>query len=320
MMSGHRSSTLLLLFIFALCVILSLSAFSSSTTTTSTTTTKNGVAIRQRDDPTTTGHPLVIIQPQLIPPPPTESINKEVPSETKPHTTPADTIDMCSHIVLKNKRLFAYGDSLTAGAYWNIPKRKLRYHPYKTHLERLLRSHFRDPQINVTHKGYPGWPSGALQGVFETEFVKQHTATPFDACILLGGTNDVLQSRSVSKAVENIVKMHRLCHAHNVPSVALLLPPIDFSFGPFVKGLTDFCSPPQPNVVQMNRKKLNEGIVSGLALLSSSSSSSSCGIIDPQSRLKHDAGHRALWHDCVHPTSDGYEIVAQLIFEHLKKR
>ena len=188
-----------------------------------------------------------------------------------------------------------------------MPRRKLRYNPYKVPLEKklLLR------EINVSHIGFQGATTGGLRSFLETHFPNKTRATPFDACILLAGTNDILQNKDLKEAMDNIRAMHKVCHP--LPTVVITLPRFNFPFGPH-SDLFPYCSPKNPSQQISQRRKLN-------VMIRAYGKETGCGVVDTDA-IPHDEklASKDLWFDCVHPTEKGYAILADMIAAHLKSR
>jgi len=130
------------------------------------------------------------------------------------------------------KKVFCYGDSLTAGT--SPPFHEL--FPYGPHLEselkRLVPS---DVSPIVRWSGYPGWcattmadpstldgPSG-LRTFLRN--ISAKTGSPASLCIILAGTNDLAYETDSQPIVDAILTLHRASHGEEVPTVAVAIPP-----------------------------------------------------------------------------------------------
>lgn len=136
------------------------------------------------------------------------------------------------------KRVFCFGDSLTAGT--TRPSHQL--YPYGRYLEEALRSDF-DTEISVRWKGFPGWTSSSLlQDAGFADFLDrekqdrnqlsekpnqiEEELPPFDLVIVLAGTNDLAHDYSSDEIVESIQGIHQLALDKGcTKTLALGIPP-----------------------------------------------------------------------------------------------
>lgn len=119
----------------------------------------------------------------------------------------------------------AYGDSLTAGTSDG------GLFPYAKHLQETLEG---DGQ--VYHRGLPGWtteqmmiePNDPVTGLasFLSSILSREPT--IHLCIILAGTNDIGYRYPVDLIVRNLLNLHGLCHAREIPTLALGIPPSGF--------------------------------------------------------------------------------------------
>ena len=148
----------------------------------------------------------------------TLSIQKLMMSSTSPSSTDPQDI---------TKRIFCYGDSLSAGT--SPPYDQL--FPYGPHLEKELNENLyksNNKSVVVRWRGLPGWTSSAMvEYINDTNFglqpVLDGISNPsLSLVIILAGTNDIggltssMTSNTdnnvdVSLAVEPIIKLHQEC-------------------------------------------------------------------------------------------------------------
>jgi len=121
------------------------------------------------------------------------------------------------------KRVFCFGDSLTAGT--SPPRHDL--YPYAKYLENALTSREGPAEITVGWKGFPGWTSSLLltdAGFADilndakrkrtpeesSQIQIDQGLAPFDLVIILAGTNDLAHSTSADPIFEDIKSIHNL--------------------------------------------------------------------------------------------------------------
>jgi lysophospholipase L1-like esterase len=157
---------------------------------------------------------------------------------------PIDTI--LSGLKAAEKRVFCFGDSLTAGT--SPPGHEM--YPYALNLETALELQDAGPPgaaivaTNVHFRGYPGWTASLLRtdaGLdsiltkFEQlrteEHVDQndpdldHLPPPFDVVIVLAGTNDMAHESDPEIIFQSIRGIHEMALAKGCPTIALGIPP-----------------------------------------------------------------------------------------------
>jgi lysophospholipase L1-like esterase len=141
---------------------------------------------------------------------------------------------------LAPKRVFCFGDSLTAGTsppgYEN--------HPYALDLERALGP--LGPEegggVKISWKGFPGWTSSSLltdagfssvlsaaaeQRTNEAEQAEKPSPPPppFDLVVVLAGTNDLAYSFESEEIFDSIRGIHEMALVLGCSTIALGIPP-----------------------------------------------------------------------------------------------
>jgi lysophospholipase L1-like esterase len=160
------------------------------------------------------------------------------------------------------KKVFCFGDSLTAGT---SPPYERELFPYATHLEEALRtrstststSNDNDNNNDACHlssstsvvvrwRGFPGWQAttlrddGGLATFLSNLIVKQQQQTsegddekekqqppipPLDLIIILAGTNDLAYENDPSIIFNNVKDIHEIAHSNGCKTIALGIPP-----------------------------------------------------------------------------------------------
>ena len=129
------------------------------------------------------------------------------------------------------KKVFCYGDSLTAGTSPPLPE----LFPYGPHLESELRRLMPDASPIVRWSGYPGWcattmadpstldGSSGLRTFLRT--ISAKTGSPASLSVILAGTNDLAYESDFRPIVDAILALHRASHGEGVPTAAVGIPP-----------------------------------------------------------------------------------------------
>lgn len=132
---------------------------------------------------------------------------------------------------MQQKKVFCYGDSLTAGT--SPPLAEL--HPYGPHLESELKRLVPDLSPVVRWSGYPGWTATAMAEGSTLDgpsglrtFLRNidaKTGSPASLCVILAGTNDLTYEVEAQPILDAIVSLHRACHGEGVRTAAVGIPP-----------------------------------------------------------------------------------------------
>lgn len=130
------------------------------------------------------------------------------------------------------KKIFCYGDSLTAGT---TPGREPHLFPYAPMLETQLKQEHQNESFAVRWKGFPGWMAASMvenqlvDGVGLRALIQNKG---IDLCVLLAGTNDLGMLLSTesdkNKAAEviaqSIMSLHDIAHEEGVLTLAIGIP------------------------------------------------------------------------------------------------
>ena len=129
---------------------------------------------------------------------------------------------------VEHPRVLAFGDSLTAGCCGRPP------HPYATALCAELRRGCNASAAECVALGHPGQTAARLvadldrpdAGLRDALARARRGGEPFDACVLLAGTNDLLRREgSPDEIAAHLATLHGACHAAGARSVAIAIPP-----------------------------------------------------------------------------------------------
>jgi lysophospholipase L1-like esterase len=134
------------------------------------------------------------------------------------------------------RRIFCFGDSLTAGT---SPPGFQNY-PYALHLEAALNQKKSKTSgavvVQVRHLGYPGWTSEQLledaddEGGLRTTILRIQDPS-LSLVVLLAGTNDLGYRCSVEDIVNSITSLHQLCYQEGIPhTIAIGIPPSGYQY------------------------------------------------------------------------------------------
>ena len=138
------------------------------------------------------------------------------------------SVRMCTSTTMVPLRVFAYGDSLTAGTFEMEAPDAL--FPFAPHLEAALKAMVGDAVV-VRHRGLPGWTAGAMLQSIDDDVaglrgsLRRICNPPASLAIILAGTNDLGCKASVDEIVEALLGLHRAAHTVNVPTLAVGIPP-----------------------------------------------------------------------------------------------
>lgn len=132
---------------------------------------------------------------------------------------------MCAAKQQQPLRIFAFGDSLTAGCY----RYGQAYHPYAINLTRLLES------ANIPTKIDQQGKNGEFAVQVMPNRLRDHLAKSpsYDWIILLGGTNDIIHRTPAEKIFrEGLQPMYEMCLNHGdgrAKLVILTTPELEFN-------------------------------------------------------------------------------------------
>jgi lysophospholipase L1-like esterase len=185
----------------------------------------------------------------------------------------------------------------------------------------------------------PGGTSGQLLRHTEEQlmsYVRAIGKTP-DFCIVQAGTENALHLHgTVNNTVDNIKALHRVCSINNtVPTVSLLLPPLQFDVGGANPDMTYYCTQQRHD---LNKRVQSEMFVDAVndklkawhreaaqqgAMVGGGGG---CGYVSWED-LPAPVGVRynhvsyspdAIWSDCAHLSPKGYAVMGRIIVSHLR--
>ena len=186
------------------------------------------------------------------------------------------------------RRIFCYGDSLTAGY---VPSTG-EFFPYAKVLQEYL--DIMHAHVEVDYKGLSGWRAedlvkgdGTLQKRLESG---QRDAEPVDMVIILAGTND-LGKADDEKIFKSVWKIHSICHKENVATIAISVP-------------SSIIQKNSPSLAQ-TRANLNNSIKSQCRLLSQ------CTYVECPVVYTQETKETLFSFDGLHFTKEGYSQLAK---------
>jgi acyl-CoA thioesterase I len=122
-------------------------------------------------------------------------------------STPLLSLTM-SNTFTNHTTLLCFGDSLTHGMYILPTGEWDRVHPYSLHLQTLF------PSTRVIERGITG--ENLSQMLLRLPNLLQEIQP--EVVIILGGTNDLQDKRDASSIIVDLMKLHKLCHGHQLPN------------------------------------------------------------------------------------------------------
>jgi len=134
------------------------------------------------------------------------------------------------------KKIFCYGDSLTAGT---TPGKEPQLFPYARSLEQELKTIDSNMNIAVRWRGLPGWTAAAMVNQQDVDGVGLRHALSnkgVDLAVILAGTNDlgyVFQSQmevdlAAREITRSVTSLHTVAHTEGVRTLAISIPDSGF--------------------------------------------------------------------------------------------
>eukprot|EP00112_Aurelia_sp_Birch-Aquarium-sp1_P020721 Seg540.10 transcript_id=Seg540.10/GoldUCD/mRNA.D3Y31 product="hypothetical protein" protein_id=Seg540.10/GoldUCD/D3Y31 len=201
---------------------------------------------------------------------------------------------------LRPYRILCFGDSLTEGWHNN----GFKFHPYTIRLAELFKANGKD-NVELINRGLSGETVHPEMVTRLPAILKRES--PFNLAIILGGTND-LAFLSTAKKVglfENIKTLHEMAHEKGVKTCALTIPNASFDMLPTFAEYVNY------------REDVNKRIREFV-----SQKSEMVCLVDLSSKLPmfgvSDEDLSKYWDDDLHFTPQGYDRMAELIFEVIK--
>eukprot|EP00754_Rhynchopus_humris_P007278 Rhum_TRINITY_DN13396_c0_g2::Rhum_TRINITY_DN13396_c0_g2_i1::g.59743::m.59743 len=228
----------------------------------------------------------------------------------RPVPTVPPALGYCARsLAVRTRRLLCFGDSLTAGAYFEASGR-LAYHPYGAELARLLGGGW-----TVEARGYPGWKVGDLEAHLPSLAAQKFSHKEYDGVVVLSGANDLMLSTAsaeavaaaslrLAEAVRRHVRVGWVVHLKNP-----LLVPSRRSRARKLQKLQFYCQ---------NAAKTNSRLrAANRALQRMLGGGAGCRLLDPFDALSMARNLSRVWADCLHPTPAGSDMLARHIAERL---
>ncbi|PYH85715.1 SGNH hydrolase [Aspergillus uvarum CBS 121591] len=193
----------------------------------------------------------------------------------------------------KSLSILCFGNSLTAGYYnWG-----LEYHPYAWKLEERLKAAFPTHTIRIDVDGLPGDLVNSPPGRFLPRLEQKCAAASYDWVIMLGGTNDLGYMYPAEKIFPGLIQAWTTAIKSGANVLALTVP----ECGAVHQRLNNA------------RAELNSQILSYDA--------DSFYAFDLHKEVPYHSAAQdfkeKIWDDGVHMKPDGYDLVGNLIADHL---
>lgn len=135
---------------------------------------------------------------------------------------------MSSKPSLQQYRIFAFGDSLTAGTSG------YELYPYAPYLESSInqKGALDGKEVIVRHRGLPGWTAKEMLNNLDDGRAGLRSAIrgienpSLALVIILAGTNDMGYGFGEQEITANILKLHKVCFDEGIPrTIAIGIPP-----------------------------------------------------------------------------------------------
>lgn len=202
------------------------------------------------------------------------------------------------------KSILAFGDSLTKGLYGVD-----RYNPYTIHLQELLQED-NNKNNDVKKERYAVYNEGVNGECACGEMTKRLPATldryndqkkKIDLVIILGGTNDLLRSQCAKKCdiFENIKQLHKTVHDRQMKSVVVTILKVTV-------GNVRMTDKEYEDMLWDINQELRGFVKENPQKMTL------CDLADEFPRKA------ALSVDKVHPTKEGYDKIAEIVFDCIK--
>ena len=198
--------------------------------------------------------------------------------------------------------VLCFGDSLTEGytfLRWCFCR---SFHPYSTHLLKLLQEHCQT-DVNIETAGVSG--ETVLPSMTHRLDTLLGKTQPYDWVVILGGTNDLGMNLKSDELLPHLLKLHDRAKETGAKTLALAIPQFRYELSP-------------KNETYKNEKaKVNEGLKQYCE-----KSASTTFFVDLWSDLPFgtlpEEEKDLYWVDALHMTPQGYDKMARIIFDTLK--
>ncbi len=224
---------------------------------------------------------------------------------------PGPTVALPNPAALGATRFLAFGDSITFGTLSSFDGAFLydagSAASYPGQLQSLLTATFPAQAITIENRGKPGeWASEALSS---GRFKQQMDAIGPQGLLLLQGINDLNNERSVSATVASLSQMIDVARLYNTTVLVSTMFQTCRSVSPsgtIRLNAADQVVPFNTALKAMAAGKLNVYVVDMYAAFGGN-----CG---------PDGGVGWLGADGLHPTADGYEVMASVFAQAIRQR
>eukprot|EP01100_Stratorugosa_tubuloviscum_P002541 TRINITY_DN1599_c3_g1_i1.p1 TRINITY_DN1599_c3_g1~~TRINITY_DN1599_c3_g1_i1.p1 ORF type:complete len:227 (-),score=64.37 TRINITY_DN1599_c3_g1_i1:32-712(-) len=186
-------------------------------------------------------------------------------------------------------QVLAFGDSLTAGFLSHH-----QHHPYSILLQQKLQNYI--PKSQVFCHGVSGETTKNMVKRIPTVFNSIHSQLFFS--VILGGTNDLAYVFSVEEIVANLQKINELCLTKSKYTILMTVPQLRD-----MEKLSENYHKQRNNLNYSIRKYVNQN-------------SNRTFLVDLDQLIPNTNKH--LWVDNLHFTIEGYDLMAQLIFNEIE--
>ena len=212
----------------------------------------------------------------------------------------------------KNYRILAFGDSLTTGNIGGELNEALDK-PYTICLSKLLRENHPNIAFDVNNKGiYGELVCGQMTERLPKVLMEYG---PYDLVIILGGTNDIVEAKKglEDTLFEGIKSLHSYVIGQGAMCIALTIPETDVSFKDLRKRGLSWVKEEGENIRLVVNDKLRKYVneCDNKVIL--------CDLAEkfPQQSLS-SVDLEKFWSDGLHFTEEGYNKMAQIIYDDMK--
>ena len=209
-------------------------------------------------------------------------------------------------------RILAFGDSLTTGNIGGELNEALDK-PYTIRLLKLLRENHTDFAFEVDNKGIYGELVCGEMTERLPKVLKE--CGSYDLVIVLGGTNDIIEARQglEDTLFEGIQSLHAAVIGHGAKVISLTIPETDLYFKDLRENGLSWVKEEGENVRLLVNEKLKKSVkeCDNKIIL--------CDFAEkfPQKSLS-DKDLETLWSDGLHFTEEGYNKMAEIIYDNMK--
>ena len=203
------------------------------------------------------------------------------------------------------KNILCFGDSLTCGYYNNGNN----FYPYAHKLQQLL------IYTNIDYIGLNGWTTNDMLteannpncidaiGKIWKGLKCQLLEKKYDYCIILAGTNDLDELENYN--INDLFHLHKIVHDSGCKSIALTIPQVKFESAD--KRITLHRNNINNMIIKCNSDLINKNLYTYIDISKKL----------PLLEASYDV-RKSLWdNDGIHLNPNGYDLIANLIYENL---